>query len=232
MRSVNLQTVFKNNSDPSVMFDSFCDKISQITDKHIPARQLSRRELKFLRACPREDQAGVAHAISPIFFKLGLVKGFTEKLHRTKPFDLWIFPCECRPPPSAFQGKPLKTHQNMAVKLEALLLLLFSRFYFYLALALGNPLLVHSESFASRGLMLVNQCQSIVDHVMTKFDKFQNSSLSKPNISNGQLCPKRWLSSLFISILVLTKSRKKIFGLTFILGTGPAQSSSLLPKSS
>ena len=34
-----------------------------------------------LRACPREDQAGVAHAISPISLKLGLVKGFTQKLH-------------------------------------------------------------------------------------------------------------------------------------------------------
>ena len=53
-----------------------------------------------------------------------------------------------------FQGKPLKTHQNMAVKLEALLLLIFSRFYFYLAWALVNPLLVHSERFASRGLVL------------------------------------------------------------------------------
>ena len=120
-----------------------------------------------LRACPREDQAGVAHAISPIFLKLGLVKGFTQKLHRPKPFDLWILPSEYRPPPLVFQGKPLKTHQNMAVKLEALLLLLFSRFYFYLAWALVDPLLVHSESFASRGLILVNQCQSIVDHVMT-----------------------------------------------------------------
>ena len=87
----------------------------------------------YLRACPREDQAGVAHAISPIFLKLGLVKGFTQKLHRPKPFDLWILPSEYRPPPLVFQGKPLKTHQNMAVKLEALLLLLFSRFYFYLA---------------------------------------------------------------------------------------------------
>ena len=74
-----------------------------------------------LRACPREDQAGVAHAISPIFLKLGLVKGFTQKPHRPKPFDLWIFPSEYRPPPLVFQGKPLKPHQNMAVKLEALL---------------------------------------------------------------------------------------------------------------
>ena len=120
-----------------------------------------------LRVCPREDQAGVAHAISPIFLKLGLVKGFTQKLHRPKPFDLWILPSEYRPPPLVFQGKPLKTHQNMAVQLEALLLLLFSRFYFYLAWALVDPLLVHSESLASRGLILVNQCQSIVDHVMT-----------------------------------------------------------------
>ena len=46
VRSVNWQTVFKNNSDPSVIFDSN-DKISQIIDKHIPTRQLSRRELKF-----------------------------------------------------------------------------------------------------------------------------------------------------------------------------------------
>ena len=120
-----------------------------------------------LRACPGEDQAGVAHAISPIFLKLGLVKGFTQKLHRPKPFDLWILPSEYRPPPLVFQGKPLKTHQNMWVKLEALLLLLFSRFYFYLAWALVDPLVVHSQSCASRGLILVNQCQSIVDHVMT-----------------------------------------------------------------
>ena len=143
------------------------------------SRHIARNEDKFimliiitrlattLRACPREDQAGVAHAISPIFLKLGLVKGFTQKLHRPKPFDLWILPSEYRPPPFVFQGKPLKTHQNMAVKLEALLLLLFSRFYFYLAWALVDSLLVHSESFASCGLILVNQCQSIVDHVMT-----------------------------------------------------------------
>ena len=63
-----------------------------------------------LRACPREDQAGVAHAISPISLKLGLVKGFTQKLHRLKPFDLWIFPSKYRPPPLVFQGKSLKTH--------------------------------------------------------------------------------------------------------------------------
>ena len=120
-------------------------------------------------ACNRLWKCRCLHASthSSVANKLGLVKGFTQKLHRPKPFDLWILPSEYRPPPLVFQGKPLKTHQNMAVKLEALLLLLFSRFYFYLAWALVDPLLVHSESFASRGLILVNQCQSIVDHVMT-----------------------------------------------------------------
>ena len=47
IHTVDWQIVFTSDTDPSCMFDCFYSKISQIVDKHIPIKQLSRRELKF-----------------------------------------------------------------------------------------------------------------------------------------------------------------------------------------
>ena len=47
IQTVDWQIVFTSDTDPSCMFDCFYSKISQIVDKHIPIKQLSRRELKF-----------------------------------------------------------------------------------------------------------------------------------------------------------------------------------------
>ena len=48
IQSINWHTVFAPNTDPSDMFDSFYYRISEIIDKHIPIKQVSRRELLFL----------------------------------------------------------------------------------------------------------------------------------------------------------------------------------------
>ena len=45
-QSINWQTVFASNSDPSLMFDNFYAKTTEIIDKHIPIKQLSRNEIK------------------------------------------------------------------------------------------------------------------------------------------------------------------------------------------
>ena len=47
IQTVDWQIVFTSDTDPSFMFDCFYSKISQIVNKHIPIKQLSRRELKF-----------------------------------------------------------------------------------------------------------------------------------------------------------------------------------------
>ena len=46
VRTINWQLEFLNSADPSNMFDTFYNKVSQIVDKYIPIKQLSRRELK------------------------------------------------------------------------------------------------------------------------------------------------------------------------------------------
>ena len=46
VRTVNWESTYSSLKDPSFMFDTFYDKISQIIDKHIPIKQLSRKELK------------------------------------------------------------------------------------------------------------------------------------------------------------------------------------------
>lgn len=48
VQSVDWQTVFTPNTDPSDLFDSFYSKISEIIDKHIPIKQLSKKERKYL----------------------------------------------------------------------------------------------------------------------------------------------------------------------------------------
>ena len=49
MESLNWHEIFEGipNSDPSLMLDSFYTKTSEIIDKYLPLKQLSRRELKF-----------------------------------------------------------------------------------------------------------------------------------------------------------------------------------------
>ena len=49
MESLNWHEIFEGipNSDPSLMFDTFYSKTSETIDKHLPLKQLSRRELKF-----------------------------------------------------------------------------------------------------------------------------------------------------------------------------------------
>ena len=47
VQSIDWHTVFTSDSDPSAMFDSFYSTISEIIDKHIPVKQLSKKELKF-----------------------------------------------------------------------------------------------------------------------------------------------------------------------------------------
>ena len=44
--SIDWQVLFQHESDPSKMFESFHSVLTQIVDKHIPIKQLSRRELK------------------------------------------------------------------------------------------------------------------------------------------------------------------------------------------
>ena len=44
---IDWETVFVSNANACTMFRSFYSKISSIIDKHIPVKQLSRREIKF-----------------------------------------------------------------------------------------------------------------------------------------------------------------------------------------
>ena len=55
-----------------------------------------------LRVCPRDHQAVVLHAISPISMKLCKFKGSTPKLKQTNWSLFWFFPGEDRPPPRFF----------------------------------------------------------------------------------------------------------------------------------
>ena len=47
MQSIDWHSIFTSDSDPSDMFCSFYSTISDIVDKHIPLKQLSKKELKF-----------------------------------------------------------------------------------------------------------------------------------------------------------------------------------------
>ena len=46
IQSVNWDELFASNSNPSIMFDSFYTKLSEIVDIHVPVKQLSKREMK------------------------------------------------------------------------------------------------------------------------------------------------------------------------------------------
>ena len=65
-----------------------------------------------LRLSPPEDQAGVTHAISPIWMKLGQIKGLIQKLLKTKCVGFATFPLGVRPPPLVFGPKSQKFQQN------------------------------------------------------------------------------------------------------------------------
>ena len=47
MQSIDWQSIFTSDSNPSDMFHSFYSTISEKVDKHIPLKQLSKKELKF-----------------------------------------------------------------------------------------------------------------------------------------------------------------------------------------
>lgn len=47
LQSINWNSIFTSDSDPSDMFHSFYSTLSDIVDKHIPLKQLSKKELKF-----------------------------------------------------------------------------------------------------------------------------------------------------------------------------------------
>ena len=59
-----------------------------------------------LRVCPREDQAGVAHAISPIFLKLGLVKGSPKNSTGRSRSICGFFQANIDHPPWFFRENP------------------------------------------------------------------------------------------------------------------------------
>ena len=55
-------------------------------------------ELRLLRVCPREHQAVVLHAISPILMRLGQFKGSTPKFKQTNWVLFWFIPGEMSTP--------------------------------------------------------------------------------------------------------------------------------------
>ena len=55
-------------------------------------------ELRLLKVCPREHQAVVLHAISPILMRLGQFKGSTPKLKQTNWVLFWFIPGEMSTP--------------------------------------------------------------------------------------------------------------------------------------
>ena len=80
-----------------------------------------------LRTCPREHQAVVLHAISPISMKLCQFKGATPKLKKTNWILFWFFPGEIDHPPPVF----LSFHQGNRFKIgkmyEALTAMVFNQ---------------------------------------------------------------------------------------------------------
>ena len=47
MKKINWELEFVNNSNPTNMFDAFYNKVTQIINKHIPIKQLSRKDMRF-----------------------------------------------------------------------------------------------------------------------------------------------------------------------------------------
>ena len=110
-----------------------------------------------LRACPREDQAGCPHAISPISSKLGKLKGFYPKLKRPKWFRFWKNYFQVRPIPIVFWGKIDNFHQNIWEKLTAVLSKEFIQFDFPLEPILVYYSYVYHIIFESHGWLVSKQ---------------------------------------------------------------------------
>ena len=90
---------------------------------------MSQKDAKYfaqlLRACPREHQAVVLHAISLISMKLCQFKGSTSKLKKTNRFLFWFFPGGDRPPPGFSWFSPRKSLQ-IGKMYEALTAMVFN----------------------------------------------------------------------------------------------------------
>ena len=63
--------------------------------------------------CPREDQAGVTHAISPISFKLSQFVRVTKLFKNTEWFGLPAHPWDIKAPTTSPWDKRLKSARKM-----------------------------------------------------------------------------------------------------------------------
>ena len=68
---------------------------------------------KLLEVCPREDQAGVTHAILPISFKLSQFVRVTKLFKNTEYFGLPAHPWDIKAPTIDPWGKRLKSARKM-----------------------------------------------------------------------------------------------------------------------
>ncbi|MCO0638075.1 hypothetical protein M8745_19245 [Lutimaribacter sp. EGI FJ00014] len=68
---------------------------------------------ELLQVCPREDQAGVTHAISPISFKLSQFMRVTKLFKNTEWFGLPAHPWDIKAPTINPWGKRLKSARKM-----------------------------------------------------------------------------------------------------------------------
>ena len=84
--SIDWNMLFAKNQDPSYLFDTFYNKISQLIDKHIPIKQISRNELK-LRSKPWIT-SGIKKSIS-VKNKLYKKHLKTKSEHYHKKFKLY-----------------------------------------------------------------------------------------------------------------------------------------------
>ena len=85
-----------------------------------------------LRVHPREDQAGVAQAISPILVKLGRFEGVHPKLVHSKFKEIWSKPGgDDHPPCFFFFTQMTKSHLKIGRKYKALLLKEFNQIFSY-----------------------------------------------------------------------------------------------------
>ena len=64
------------------------------------------------QVCPREDQAGVTYAISPIFFKLSQSMRVNKLFKNTEWFGLLAHPWDIKAPTTNPWGKRLKSAQT------------------------------------------------------------------------------------------------------------------------
>ena len=72
--------------------------------------------------CPREDHAGVTHAISPISFKLSQFVRVNKLLMNTEWFELSAHPWDIKAPTTNPWGKRLKSARKMHLQQVSLTL--------------------------------------------------------------------------------------------------------------